>query len=259
MGVRIDATARVAPTAELADGVVVGPYCVIGPHVRIGEGTELRSHVVIDGFVTIGRQNVIYPFVTIGLEPQDVKYGGEPTRVEIGDHNLIREFVSIHRGTPGGRGVTTVGNHVFLMAYAHVAHDCQVGDYVIMTNAASLAGHVVVEDHAVIGAFSGIHQFCRVGQYSFIGAFSAVSQDVLPFAKVAGNRARVYGVNTLGLRRGGFTTEVIDLIKRAFILLLRSRLPIPEALRRIRTELPPHPELEALCRFVETSQRGIVQ
>lgn len=259
MGVRIDATARVAPTAELADGVVVGPYCIIGPHVRIGEGTELRSHVVIDGFVTIGRQNIIYPFVTIGLEPQDVKYGGEPTRVEIGDYNLIREFVSIHRGTPGGRGVTTVGNHVFMMAYAHVAHDCQVGDYVIMTNAASLAGHVVVEDHAVIGAFSGIHQFCRVGQYSFIGAFSAVSQDVLPFAKVAGNRARVYGVNTLGLRRGGFTTEVIDLIKRAFILLLRSRLPIPEALRRIRTELPPHPELEALCRFVETSQRGIVQ
>ncbi len=259
MGVKIDVTARVAPTAELADGVVVGPYCIIGPHVRIGEGTELRSHVVIDGLVTIGRHNVIYPFVTIGLEPQDVKYGGEPTRVEIGDGNLIREFVSIHRGTPGGRGVTTIGSHTLLMAYAHVAHDCQVGDSVIMTNAAALAGHVTVEDHAVIGAFSGVHQFCRVGRYSFIGAFSAVSQDVLPFAKVAGNRARVYGVNTLGLRRGGFTTEDIDLIKRAFILLLRSRLPIPEALHRVRTELPPHPALEALCRFVETSRRGIVR
>lgn len=259
MAVQVDPTAQVAPTAELEDDVVIGPYCIVGPHVRIGRGTVLRSHVVIDGHVTIGPENEIYPFVTIGLEPQDLKYRGEPTRVEIGAHNLIREYVSIHRGTPGGRGITRIGDHNMLMAYAHVAHDCIIGDHVVLTNASALAGHVEVDDYAVIGGYSGIHQFCRIGKYSFIGAFSAVSQDVVPYAKVVGNRAQVYGVNTIGLRRAGFSTTSINLIKRAFILLFRSRLTVPEALERIRRELPATPELEELCRFIETSQRGIVQ
>ena len=259
MAPRIHSTALVDSRAELADDVEVGPYCYIGPDVVIGPGTVLYSHVVIKGRVVLGRDNQIYPFVTIGFEPQDVKYHGEPTAVEIGDANIIREYVSIHRATSGGAGVTRIGSHNMLMAYAHVAHDCQVGDHVVLTNAASLAGHVVVEDHAVLGAFSGIHQFCRIGKYSFIGAFSAVSQDIAPFVKAVGNRAKVYGVNTLGLRRAGFSTETINLIKRAIVILFRSRLPLPEAVARIRSELPEHPEIEYLCRFVETSQRGVAQ
>lgn len=259
MTYNIHPTAVVDSRAELGSDVHVGPFCVIEGPVVIGQGTRLHSHVVIRGHVRIGKENMIYPFVTIGLEPQDVKYKDEPTSVSIGDRNRIREYVSIHRGTPGGRGETIVGSDNFLMAYAHVAHDCVVGDHVILTNAASLAGHCVVEDHAVIAAFSGVHQFCRIGRFSFVGAFSAVPQDVAPYVHVVGNRAKVYGVNSVGLKRAGFTTQQIDRIKTAVKWLFFSKLPIPEALARIREQFPGDPDIEYLCRFVETSTRGVVQ
>ena len=257
--VTIHPTAIVEEGVELESDVIIGPYCVVRGPVTIGRGTVLRSHVVIQGPVMLGEANEVYPFVTLGLEPQDVKYGGEDTRVRIGDHNIIREYVSIHRGTLKGRGETRVGSHNFIMAYAHIAHDCIIGDHVVLTNAASLAGHCVVEDHAVIAAFSGVHQFCRIGKYSFIGAFSAIPQDVAPFVHVVGNRARVYGVNTVGLKRAGFSAERIDRIRKAVRILFHSRLPIPDALEKVRSQFPDDPDINDLCRFVETSERGVVQ
>ena len=259
MAVQIHPSAVVDPKAQLGEDVYIGPFCLIGPEAVVGDACRLRSHVVVQGRVTLGCRNEIYPFVTLGLEPQDLKYRGQPTALVIGDDNLIREYVSIHRGTPAGRGETRIGSHNMLMAYAHVAHDCRIEDHVVLTNAASLAGHCTVEDHAVIAAFSGVHQFCRIGRYSFVGAFTAVPQDVAPFVHVVGNRARVYGINAVGLKRAGFPPATIDLIKRAVHILFRSRLPVPDALARIRSELPSSPELDYLCRFVETSQRGLVQ
>jgi len=200
----------------------VGPYAVIGEHVRIGRDCRIGASTVIDGHTEIGDGNEIFPMTSIGLVPQDLKFGGEPTRVTIGDRNVIREFVTIHRGTAGGGGLTSIGTRNLLMAYTHIAHDCHIGNNTIFGNAATLAGHVTVDDFANVGAFSGVHQFCRVGKYAFIGGYSVVTKDALPYVKTVGNRARIYGINTIGLRRRGFAQETITKLHRAYRVLAHS-------------------------------------
>jgi UDP-N-acetylglucosamine acyltransferase len=253
----IDPTARVAAEARLGAGVRVGAYAVIGPQVRIGTGTIVEAHAVIDGDTTIGRDNHVYPFASVGLAPQDLKYHGEPTRLEIGDRNVVREFVTLNRGTGGGGGVTSIGSDNLFMAYAHVAHDCRVGSHTIFANGATLAGHVDVADHATIGAFSAVHQFCRVGIYGFLGGYTVATKDVLPYSKTVGNRARIYGVNTLGLQRRGFSPEVITAIRQAYRVLLQSRLNTSEAVARLEAE-PLIPEVRVLVDFIRTARRGVV-
>jgi UDP-N-acetylglucosamine acyltransferase len=253
----IDPTARVASQAQLGPGVKVGAYSVIGPQVKIGAGTIVEAHAVIDGDTTIGRDNHLYPFCSVGLAPQDLKYHGEPTRLEIGDRNVIREFVTLNRGTGGGGGLTSIGSDNLFMAYAHVAHDCRVGSHTIFANGATLAGHVDVADHATIGAFSAVHQFCRVGIYGFLGGYTVATKDVLPYSKTVGNRARMYGVNTLGLQRRGFKAEVISAIRHAYRVLLQSRLNTSEALSRLEAE-PMIPEVQLLVDFIRTAKRGVV-
>jgi len=253
----VDPSARVDPRAALGAGVKVGAYSVIGAGVRIGAGTIVDSHVVIDGDTAIGRGNHLYPFSSVGLAPQDLKYGGEPTRLEIGDGNTVREFVTLHRGTTGGGGVTRIGSGNLFMAYAHVAHDCQVGSNTIFANGATLAGHVEVADYATIGAFSGVHQFCRVGIHAFLGGYTVATKDVLPYSKTVGNRARIYGVNTIGLARRGFSPETIAAIRAAYRVLLQSRLNTSEAVARLEAETLV-PEVAELVRFIRTAQRGVI-
>jgi UDP-N-acetylglucosamine acyltransferase len=253
-------TAIVHPQARLANGVTVGPYSLIGEHVELGEGTEVMSHTVIDGHTRIGRNNRIFPFASIGLAPQDLKYRGEPTGVEIGDDNSIREFVTIHRGTAEGDGATRVGSHNLLMAYVHIAHDCKVGNYVIMANAASLAGHIEIQDHATVGPFCGIHQFSRIGAYSFLGAFSLVNLDILPYSKTTSPRPLgVYGVNKLGLERRGLSAEDIKDLEGAFRLLTRSKLNTSQALEAIEAKGFQSPHVKALVEFIKTSVRGVAK
>src|SRR5262249_33885162 len=222
--------------ARIGAGTVIGPYATIGEHVRIGSQCKIGASCVIDGVTEIGDGNDIFPMASIGLVPQDLKFGGEPTRVVIGDRNVIREFVTIHRGTAGGGGLTSIGNHNLLMAYTHIAPACHIGHDTIFGNAATLAGHVLVEDYANIGAFSGVHQFCRVGKYAFIGGYSVVTKDALPFAKTVGNRARIYGLNTIGLIRRGFSEDTLSKLKRASRYLLVSRLNTSRALREIQQD-----------------------
>jgi UDP-N-acetylglucosamine acyltransferase len=253
----IDPSARVAPEAQLGPGVRVGAYAVIGPQVRIGAGTIVEAHAVVDGDTVIGRGNHLYPFCSVGLAPQDLKYHGEPTRLELGDRNVVREFVTLNRGTGVGGGLTSIGSDNLFMAYAHVAHDCRVGDHTIFANGATLAGHVDVADHATIGAFSAVHQFCRVGVYGFLGGYTVATKDVLPYSKTVGNRARIYGVNTLGLQRRGFAPEVIAAIRHAYRVLLQSRLNTSEALARLESE-PMIPEVRLLVDFIRSAKRGVV-
>jgi UDP-N-acetylglucosamine acyltransferase len=255
--ITVDPSARVAAEAELGPGVRIGAYAVIGPQVRIGAGTIVEAHAVIDGDTTIGRDNHVYPFTSVGLAPQDLKYQGEPTRLEIGDRNVVREFVTLNRGTGGGGGVTRIGSDNLFMAYAHVAHDCQVGSHTIFANGATLAGHVEVADHATIGAFSAVHQFCRVGVYGFLGGYTVATKDVLPYSKTVGNRARIYGVNTLGLTRRGFDPDVIAAIRHAYRVLLQSRLNTSEALARLEAE-PMVAEVRVLVEFIRSAKRGVV-
>ena len=255
---QVDPTARVAPGAALGPGVRIGPYCVVGPHVTLGAGTALESHVILDGHTVLGSGNRLFPFSSVGLIPQDLKYRGEPSRLEIGDRNVVREFVTIHLGTAGGGGVTRIGCDNLLMAYAHVAHDCRIGDRTILANAATLAGHVEVGDYATIGAFSGVHQFCRVGVHAFVGGYTVATKDVLPYSKTVGNRACIYGVNTLGLQRRGFTRETIAAIRQAYRLLLQSRLNATDALARLEAEGPHTPETRRLVEFIRCSSRGVI-
>jgi UDP-N-acetylglucosamine acyltransferase len=255
---QVDPTARVAPGARLGAGVRVGPYSVVGPEVRIGAGTRLESHVVIQGDTTLGRDNHLFPFCSLGQVPQDLKYRGEPTTLVIGDRNTIREYVTIHVGTDGGGGVTRVGSHNLLMAGVHVAHDCQVGDATIFGNGATLAGHVEVARHANVGAFSGVHQYCRVGTYAFVGGYTVATKDVLPYSKTVGNRARIYGPNVVGLARRGFSPESIAAIRRAFRILLQSRLNTQDALARLEAEGPHTPEVRTLVDFIRSSSRGVI-
>jgi UDP-N-acetylglucosamine acyltransferase len=254
----VDPSARIAPGASLGAGVAVGPFAVIGPHVRIGAGSVVDSHVVIEGDTELGEGNRVYSFASIGRPPQDLKYRGEPTRLRIGDRNTIREAVTVHLGTAGGGGLTSIGDDNLLMAYAHVAHDCHVGSHTILANAATLAGHVRVEDYATVGAYSGVHQFCRVGRHAFIGGFSVVTKDVLPFSKTVGNRARIFGLNLVGLRRRGFSAERIAALRQAYRVLLQSRLNASEAVARLRTEGPRTEDVELLLDFIRSSQRGVI-
>lgn len=256
----IHETAIISPGAKIGRNCFIGPYSTIGDEVVLGPGVRLQSHVVIEGQTVIGDETHIYPFVSIGLAPQDLKYEGEPSLTRIGRGNRIREFVTIHRGTAGGGMLTEVGDECLIMAQAHVAHDCRLGNRVIMGNGATLAGHVSVEDGANIGAYSGVHQFCRVGREAYIGGYSVIIKDALPFALTVGNRdARCYGSNFTGMKRRGYRRETIAAIHRAFRLLLSSHLNTSQALKSIRKEIKDCEEVDHLLGFIETSQRGIIK
>jgi UDP-N-acetylglucosamine acyltransferase len=255
-GVYIDQTAIVHPSARIGPGTVIGPHTVVGEHVRIRRRCQIGASCVIEGWTEIGDGNQIFPFASIGLIPQDLKFKGEPTRLVIGNRNVFREFVTVHRGTAGGGGVTEIGDDNVFMAYAHVAHDCHIGHHTIFGNAATLGGHVTVEDHAAISAFSGVHQFCRVGRHAFIGGYSVVTKDALPFARTVGNRARIYGLNTVGLVRRRFSPEAIAKLRRAYHYLLHSNTS--HALAQIECD----PTLECdevryVVEFIRTSRRGV--
>ena len=252
------------PSAVIAEGAVVpdsceiGPYSTIGPEVVLGEECRLISHVVLDGHTTIGVRNVIYPFTSIGVAPQDLKYGGETTQTELGDDNTIRECVTISRGTAKGGGITRVGSKNLLMAYVHIGHDCVVGSGCILANAATLAGHVTIEDFATVGAFSPVHQYCTVGKYAFIGGGTIVTQDVLPFSLTSSRREnKAFGVNKVGLQRRGFTVERLQELQKAFRYLVAAKMNTSQALEKIRAMEGGDAKL--LADFIEKSQRGVIR
>jgi len=253
----IHETAIVHPAVTIGEGSVIGPYATIGPYVTIGRDCRIGASVVIDGRTDIGDHTEIFPFASIGLAPQDLKFKGEATRLTIGRNNVFREFVTIHRGTAGGGGLTSIGDHNLFMAYAHVAHDCHVGNSTIFGNAATLGGHVTVEDFATISAYSGVHQFCRVGRHAFIGGYTVVTRDALPFAKTVGNRARIYGVNSIGLARRGFSTELIGKLRRAYRHLVQHNTS--RALELIeRDKSLTAPEVSYLVHFITSAKRGVI-
>jgi UDP-N-acetylglucosamine acyltransferase len=253
-------TAVVDPAAELAEGVTVGAYAVIGPGVAIGAGTEVGAGAQIRGPATrIGRKNRIFAHACLGFEPQDLKFQGEATRLEIGDRNHFREFSTVHRGTSFGGGVTTIGSDNLFMVYTHVAHDCHVGDRCILVNNATLGGHVAVHDDATIGAFTAVHQFTRVGRHAYIGGFTVLTMDALPYVKTVGQKPSCYGVNSIGLKRKGVAEERRRRIAAAMKLLLSSGLNTTQALERIRAEHAGHEEIDYLIEFVESSERGVVK
>lgn len=255
----IHPSAVVSPKARIGDGCFIGPYSIIGDDVELEEGVRLESHCVIDGKTIIGGDTHVFPFVSIGLASQDLKYHGEPSETKIGKRNNIREFVTIHRGTAGGGMVTKVGDDCLIMAQAHIAHDCIVGDGVIMANAATLAGHVVIEDRANIGAYSGVHQFCRVGKEAYVGGYSVVVKDALPFALTVGNHAKCYGLNVTGMKRKGYPRTTIDALHHAFRLLLSAKLNTTQAIERINEEISESAEVAELVRFIQSSERGVTK
>jgi UDP-N-acetylglucosamine acyltransferase len=255
----IHPTAIVSPQAKIGDDCYIGAFCTIGDEVSLGDRVHLESHVVIDGKTSIGGETRVFPFVSIGLAPQDLKYKGEPTATEIGRRNHIREFVTIHRGTAGGGGLTSIGDDNLLMAQAHVAHDCRIGNEVIMANAATLAGHVEIADKANVGAYSGVHQFCRVGREAFVGGYSVVVKDALPFAISQGNHAKCYGLNRLGMKRRGYSKETIEKLHHAYHLLLSSKLNTSQAVERMKEEITDCAEVDYLVEFIEASKRGVVK
>lgn len=250
-------TAIISPGAIVGENVEIGPYSVVGPDVRIGKGTMIGSHVVLEGQTEIGENCHIFQFVSIGAPPQDLKFGGERCRVIIGKNNTIREFVTIHSSTSSDIGMTYVGDNNLLMAYCHVAHNCKLGNNIVMANAANLAGHVHVEDFAIIGGLSGIHQFTRIGCHSIIGGASAVVQDVPPYVTVSGNRAKPYGLNLIGLKRRGFKEETISALKKAYRIIFRSSLRLPVALERVKEDVDDLPEVRHFVEFIENAKRGV--
>jgi UDP-N-acetylglucosamine acyltransferase len=250
----VDSRARIAESAE------VGPYCIVGAEVEIGPRTRLIANNYLEGPTTIGEDNVFYPYSSIGVASQDLKYTGERAETRIGNRNRIREFVTIHRGTAGGGLVTSIGDDNLLMAYTHVAHDVRIGNHVILANGAQLAGHVTVGDWADISPFSGVHQFCRIGRHAFIGPYSVVIQDVMPFSTTVGEREiRVFGANRIGMERRGFETPVIEALQTAIRLLTRAQLNTSQAIERIEAEIAPFPELHELIDFIRSSERGVVK
>jgi len=256
--VDIHPTALVHPKAELDHGVMIGPFSVVGEHVRIGYGTQLVSHVYVEGQTEIGRQCQVFPYVSLGTAPQHLQYKDEPTRVVIGNHNILREYVTVNRATAFGGGVTRIGDHNFLMAYVHIAHDCEIGNFVVMANAASLAGHISIGNYAVLGGLVGIHQFVRIGDYAMVGGCSALGRDVPPFVRVAGGyRARMFGINTIALRRHRFSTDRIALLKESFDFLFRQGYRLHEATKLARSQYEDSPDVLSLLTFIEGSRRGI--
>jgi len=250
-------TALVHPGAQLADGVSVGPYAVIGEHVVVGAGTRIDGHTMIEGRTTIGPEGHIFPFCSIGQPPQDLKYGGEPTRLVLGRHNVCREYVTLNLGTASGGGTTTIGDHNFFMAYVHVAHDCHIGNHAVLANAATLAGHVSIGDQAIIGGLVAVHQFVRIGAHAMIGGSSGLGQDVPPYLIAAGRPATLYGLNAIGLKRRGFSNELLQALKQAYQMLFRSKLKRKEALKEAAAKWGTIPEVMALVQFIEQSERGV--
>lgn len=255
----IHPTAIVDPGAEVAPDVVIGPYAVIGVGVSIGAGTTIGAHVVVKGTTRIGRQNRIFQFASIGEDPQDKKYGGEATRLEIGDRNTFREFCTINRGTAQDLGVTRIGNDNWIMAYVHVAHDCVIGDHVIFSNNTTLAGHVHVGDHVICSGFSAVHQFCRLGAHSFLGGFAAITRDVPPYVIVAGQPTAPHGINAEGLKRRGFTADQLRNLKDAYRILYREQLQLAEARERLAGLAATQPELRILVEFIDQSERSLIR
>ncbi len=253
-------TAIIDPKSKIHSSCEIGPYCVIGPEVELGEGCRLVSHVTIEGPTKIGADNRFFPFTSVGMAPQDIGYAGEPTWLEIGAHNVIREFATINRGTVKGGGCTRVGDHNLIMAYTHIAHDCQIGSHIIMANAATLGGHVTVEDWATVGALCPVHHFVRIGTHAFIGGGTTVTRDVLPFSKTSAERGtRAYGLNAVGLERRGFSKERIRKIHHAYRVLLASKLNTSQALAKLKAESDVGGDVEILIRFIEASERGVIK
>lgn len=256
----IHPTAIVDPDARIAESADIGPYCAIGAHVDIGARTRLMAHVYLEGVTHIGEDNIFYPYSTIGVAPQDLKYKGETSETRIGHRNRIREFVTIHRGTEGGGLLTEIGSDNLVMAYAHVAHDVRIGNHIVVSNGVTFGGHVAVGDWAVIGAFCGVHQYCRVGCHAMIGGYSVITQDVLPFSMTVSPReVKIFGPNKTGLQRRGFSPEAIDSLHKAFRLLTKSGLNTTQAVDRISAEVEMGPEIEELLAFIASSERGFVK
>jgi UDP-N-acetylglucosamine acyltransferase len=256
----VHARAIISPQARLGAGVRVGAFATVGDGVELGEGCVLHEHARISGPARLGRGNVVHPFASIGGDPQDLTYRGERTELVTGDENIFHEFVTVNRGTAKGGGATRIGSRNLFMAYAHIAHDCIIGDHTIFVNGATLAGHVTVEDYAQVGAFCPVHQFCRIGKYSYIAAHTVITQDVAPFAKIVAPReTRMYGLNAVGLERAGFSKERIAALEAAFRLLIRSKLNTTQALERMRAELLGSPDVVELVRFIETAERGLTK
>ncbi len=253
----IHPTAIIDPTAELHETVSVGPYSIIAGSVTIDSGTQIGSHVFIDQYTRIGKDCQIFPFTSIGTAPQDKKFKGEKTELVIGDENVIREYVTINRGTPDGGGVTRIGNQNLLLAYIHIAHDCHLGNGITMVNVATLGGHVTLEDYSVIGGLAAVHQFVRIGAHAYVGGKTGVSQDIPPFVLASGERAKLFGLNIVGLKRHNFSNEAIQALKKAYQTVIRSHLTIQEAMIRVEKEVPVFPEVKQFLEFVRNSKRGI--
>ncbi len=255
----IDPRADIHPDACIADNVSIGPWTVIGQNVTIGESTEIGSHVVICGRTTIGKHNKVHQFASLGDAPQDLTYNGEDTQLIIGDHNVVREYVTFSRGSAKDDGITLIGDHNYFMAYSHVGHDCKVGNHVVMVNCAALSGHVVVENYANIGAYAAVHQFCHVGAYSFIGRASYVTKDVLPFVMISGQTVSACGLNTVGLKRNGFTADEVDALRRAYKIIFRRGLTVQQAIVELVEILPECQKISAMIEGLKNSTRGIVR
>ena len=255
----IDEKAIVDPAAQIGSGTTIGPYAIIGPNVKIGARCQIGASAVIDGLTEIGDETIVYPMASIGLAPQDLKYQGGLTRLTIGRQNTFREFTTVNRGTEGGGGHTQIGDNNLFMANVHIAHDCEVGNNVILGNGATLGGHVSVGDFSTVSAYSGVHQFCRIGRHAFVGGYSVVTKDALPFAKSVGNRSRIYGLNTIGLIRRGFSEKTIAQLKLAFRYLLMSKLNTARALTAIQRDVAlTDPEVHYLVKFIKSSSRGVI-
>jgi len=256
----VDPRAFVSPRARIGQGVCIGPFALVGDDVELGDGCVVHGHASLEGPSLFGRENQFFPFSCVGSAPQDRKYHGEPTRLEVGDRNVFREYVTVNRGTTDGGGVTRIGSDNLILAYSHIAHDCVIGSHTLFVNGATLAGHVTVEDYATVGAYCPVHQFCRIGRYAYVAASTVITQDVLPYSKtVAPRETRCYGVNAIGLEREGFSKERIQTIEKAFRLLLKSRLNTTQAVERVRAELGGSADVDVLLRFIETAERGIVK
>ena len=255
----IHSTAIVHPKAQIAEGVSIGPYSVIGEQVTIGKDTKIASHVLIEGWTTIGERNQLHSFSCIGTPPQDVGYKNEETYLFIGNDNVIREFATVHRATTKADRKTEIGNKNYLMAYSHVAHDCKLGNSIIMANSAGLAGHITIEDYAILGGIVGVHQYVRIGAYAMIGGQSAIVQDIPPYVSAAGNRAQLYGLNTIGLKRKGFSDEVINNLKKAYKIIFRSGMTIEEAIKKVVEEFPDSKEVNYFVDFMRHSKRGVTR
>jgi len=257
MSNEIHPSAIISSHAEIEEDVVIGPFSIVGEGVHIKKGSKLLSNVILEGDTEIGNNCTIYPFTSIGLPPQDLKYKGEKTGVKIGDNNTIREHITIHRASVSGDGMTTIGDSNFLMAYVHIAHDCKIGSHVIMANVATLAGHVVIEDHTVIGGLVAIHQFTRIGAYAMVGGFSGVGQDIPPYMIASGARAKLFGLNAIGLKRHGFSDQTINELKKAYKILFREKHTLKEAIKKIQEDLPYTDEMKHLIEFIQKNKRGI--